>query len=40
MCETSFDPIRARVLKALEGLSPHLTYHSVEHTLDVVRLWL
>jgi len=31
------DQIRTRVLKALEGLSPHLTYHSVDHTLDVVR---
>jgi len=31
-----FDKIRARVLEALEGLSPHLTYHCVGHTLDVV----
>jgi len=25
------------VLRALEGLDPHLTYHCVKHTLDVVR---
>lgn len=37
MDENKFDLIRTRVLKALEGLSPHLTYHSVGHTLDVMR---
>ena len=37
MGEHDFDRIKESVLKALEGLSPHLTYHSVEHTLDVVR---
>ena len=31
-----FDQIKARVLKALEGLNPQLTYHGVGHTLDVV----
>jgi len=37
MDENKFDQIRTRVLKALEGLDPHLTYHCVGHTLDVVR---
>jgi predicted metal-dependent HD superfamily phosphohydrolase len=37
MDEKNIDQIKLRVLAALEGLSPHLTYHSVGHTLDVVR---
>ncbi|HSC54821.1 MAG TPA: HD domain-containing protein [Phnomibacter sp.] len=36
MPEACFDSIRKRVLKKLEALSPSLTYHSVDHTLDVV----
>jgi predicted metal-dependent HD superfamily phosphohydrolase len=37
MTENLFDKIRSKVLGALEGLNPHLTYHSVGHTLDVVK---
>lgn len=37
MHENTFDRIRTKVITALQGLSPHLTYHSVGHTLDVVR---
>lgn len=36
MQETSFELIKREVLSKLEGLSPLLTYHSLEHTLDVV----
>jgi hypothetical protein len=37
MDENKIDQIKERALAALEGLSPYLTYHSVGHTLDVVR---
>lgn len=31
-----FDKIKNTVLKKLEGLDPHLTYHNGSHTLDVL----
>jgi uncharacterized protein len=37
MYEEHFMEIKALVLKKLEGLSRHLTYHDINHTLDVVR---
>ncbi len=37
MQNPSFETIKQHVLLKLEGLSPLLTYHSAEHTLDVVK---
>src|SRR5688500_9448616 len=37
MSTSGFESIENAVLKKLEGLSPGLTYHSREHTRDVVR---
>jgi uncharacterized protein len=37
MYEEQFMTIKALVLRKLEGLSKHLTYHDINHTLDVVR---
>src|SRR5688500_9802124 len=34
--QASFEAIRAFVVEKLEHLSPDLTYHNLEHTLDVV----
>jgi len=36
MQESSFETIKENVLLKLEALSPSLTYHSINHTLDVV----
>jgi predicted metal-dependent HD superfamily phosphohydrolase len=32
----AFEKIRANVLAELKKLDPHLTYHSIDHTIDVV----
>src|SRR5688572_30635722 len=36
MPENDFEKIQRKVLFKLRGLSPNLTYHCVNHTLDVV----
>src|SRR5215212_3088504 len=36
MPENAFEKIQTTVLTELKGLSPNLTYHCVNHTLDVV----
>ncbi|RYZ61166.1 MAG: HD domain-containing protein [Chitinophagaceae bacterium] len=35
--QKAFDAIRNHVCKKLEGLSDHLTYHNIDHTLDVLQ---
>lgn len=37
MTESDFEDLRKVVLAEMDGLSPHLTYHSKEHTIDVIR---
>ncbi|MEO6330107.1 MAG: HD domain-containing protein [Ginsengibacter sp.] len=36
MPENSFEKIKTNLLDKLKGLSPYLTYHSIEHTLDLL----
>ena len=36
MTEKDFDSLKEIVLTELDGLDPHLTYHSKEHTIDVL----
>ena len=36
MSEKAFEKIQTNLLAKLKGLNPNLTYHSVNHTLDVV----
>jgi uncharacterized protein len=36
MTEKDFEIAKKEVLAKLEGLKPHLTYHSREHTIDVI----
>ena len=36
MPELAFEKIRTNVVDKLKKLDPHLTYHSIDHTLDVV----
>jgi len=36
MSENAFEKIQTNLLAKLKGLNPNLTYHSVNHTLDVV----
>lgn len=35
--QKTFDSIRTHVCEKLKGLNEHLTYHNLEHTLDVLR---
>jgi uncharacterized protein len=37
MTERDFEIVTELVLARLNGLSPHLTYHSKEHTVDVLK---
>ena len=37
MTEKDFEILQELVLTQLDGLSPHLTYHSKEHTIDVLK---
>lgn len=37
MTEKDFEIVTELVLARLDGLSPHLTYHSKEHTIDVLK---
>ena len=37
MTEKDFEIVQKDVLAMLEGLSPHLTYHSRKHTMDVIK---
>ncbi len=37
MTEKDFEIAQKEVLAKLEGLNPHLTYHSREHTIDVIK---
>ncbi len=37
MTENEFETVKEIVLAKLDGLSPHLTYHSKEHTIDVLK---
>jgi HD superfamily phosphodiesterase len=36
MYDVLFDEMKADVVLLLQGLDPHLTYHNIEHTLDVI----
>ena len=36
MPENEFEKIKTKVLAKLEGLSPDLTYHCINHTLDIM----
>jgi uncharacterized protein len=36
MPENGFEKIKNNLLAKLKGLNPHLTYHSVDHTLDMM----
>lgn len=36
MTEKDFESVKEVVLAKLDGLDPHLTYHSKEHTIDVM----
>jgi hypothetical protein len=36
MSEKAFEKIQTNLLAKLNGLNPNLTYHSVNHTLDVI----
>ncbi|HPH92511.1 MAG TPA: phosphohydrolase [Ferruginibacter sp.] len=36
MTEKDFQVLKQRMLAELEGLDPHLTYHSKAHTIDVI----
>ena len=36
MTENDFESLKKVVLTELDGLDPHLTYHSKEHTIDVL----
>jgi predicted metal-dependent HD superfamily phosphohydrolase len=36
MTEKDFESLQEIVLAELDGLSPHLTYHSKQHTIDVL----
>jgi uncharacterized protein len=35
--QKAFEAIRTHVCEMLKGLSEHLTYHNIDHTLDVLR---
>lgn len=35
--QKAFDVIRTHVCEKLKGLDEHLTYHNIDHTLDVLR---
>jgi predicted metal-dependent HD superfamily phosphohydrolase len=35
--QKTFDSIRTHVCEKLKGLNEHLTYHNIDHTLDVLR---
>lgn len=35
--QRTFEAIRTHVCEKLKGLSEHLTYHNIDHTLDVLR---
>ncbi len=37
MPENTFENIKSNLLERLQGLSPHLTYHSIHHTIDVMQ---
>lgn len=37
MTEKDFETVKTDVLARLDELSPHLTYHSKAHTMDVIR---
>lgn len=37
MTESDFEALKEIALAELDGLSPHLTYHSKAHTLDVIK---
>jgi hypothetical protein len=37
MTEKDFEIVQKDVLAMLDGLSPHLTYHSKAHTIDVIK---
>ena len=37
MTERDFEIVQKDVLAMLDGLSPHLTYHSKAHTIDVIQ---
>src|SRR5438045_1870609 len=37
MTEKDFEAVKTIVLAKLDGLSEHLTYHSKEHTIDVLK---
>ena len=37
MTEKDFEIVTELVLSRLDGLSPHLTYHTKEHTIDVLK---
>jgi predicted metal-dependent HD superfamily phosphohydrolase len=37
MTESDFEDLLEVILAEMDGLSPHLTYHSKDHTLDVIR---
>lgn len=37
MTEKDFEILQELVLTQLDGLDPHLTYHSKEHTIDVLK---
>ena len=37
MTEKDFESVKEIVLAELDGLDPHLTYHSKEHTIDVMK---
>jgi len=37
MTEKDYEIVQKKVLAMLDGLSPHLTYHSKTHTLDVIK---
>jgi uncharacterized protein len=37
MTEKDFEYVKELVLNELDNLDPHLTYHSKEHTIDVMR---
>ena len=36
MTEKDFESVKELVLAELDGLDPHLTYHSKAHTIDVM----
>lgn len=38
MIKVEFEELKNNVLKLLEQLDPHLSYHNIDHTLDVVQV--